>query len=113
MTRRLLGVILCVLLLSAATFDTYAETVQSSFSAIFEFETSFISLDSLDDFSDSTFPGRTMEWSPREKVNAKLMLATTPRKIRFSPARAESCEVGANSRQAFLDLFRFQEVYRI
>ncbi len=113
MARRVLAALLCALLLSAASFDFFAEASQKSFSAILEFETSFISLDSLDDATDGGFPTRTVAWSPREKIIAKLMLDTTARRIKFAPAAMADCVGTANSRQTFQDLFRFQEVYRI
>ena len=113
MTRRLLGALICALLLSAATFDAYSEAAQTTFSTIFEFETSFISLDSLDDFGDSSFPGRSLDWSPREKVVAKLMLGTALRRIKLAPAAVPDGENVVHSRETFRDLFRFQEVYRI
>jgi hypothetical protein len=113
MGTRVLATLLCALLLSAASFDFFAEASQKRFSAIFEFETSFISLDSLDDATEGGFPGRTVAWSPREKIIAKLMLGTTPRRIKFVPAAMADCVGIASSRQTFQDLLRFQEVYRI
>ncbi len=113
MVRRFLGALMCALLLGAATFDTFAETAQGSFAAVFEFETSFISRDSLDDSGDNGFPSRSINWSPRQKVIAKLMLDTTQRTIRFAPAKMADCDGVASSRQIFRDLFRFKEVYRI
>ena len=113
MPRRVFGALLCALLLSAASFDFFAEASQKSFSSIFEFETSYISLDSLDDAAEGGLPGRTVAWSPRERIIAKLMLGTAPRRIKFVPGAMTDCVAPASSRQAFQDLSRFQEVCRI
>ncbi|MGE5218182.1 MAG: hypothetical protein ACM3SP_14365, partial [Chloroflexota bacterium] len=77
------------------------------------FETSFLSLDSLDDFGDNSFPSRSLDWSPREKVGAKLMPGAIPRKIKFAPTAVINGDGLVYDREAFRDLFRFQEVYRI
>lgn len=113
MARRALIAVLCALLLCAASFDTFAAAGQKGFPAKLQLEVSFISLDSLDDSNDSGFPNRTVEWSPRAKIVAKLMLGSIPRRIKLAPQPMALCQPTAHSRQALQDLFRFQQVYRI
>jgi hypothetical protein len=113
MAGRLLGALLCAFLLCAASFDVYAAAAQKNFSAILEFETSFTSLDSLDDFNEGGFPGRTVDWSSRAKSVAKWMLGSIPRRSKLAPPTIALCKQASHSRQAFQDLYRFQEVCRI
>lgn len=113
MARRVLGVLLCGLLLSAANFDFLAEASQKNVAPILEFETSLISPDVLDDSTEGRLPSRTVAWSRREKIVAQWILDTTPCRIKFAPVAIRNSDGIGNFRQTFQDLFRFQEVCRI
>lgn len=113
MSRRLIGVGLCVLLIAVSTIDTYGRAAQKNITFKLELETSYFSLDSLDDFSDSTRPSRTINWSPREKVTTKLILGAKVRRISFTPPAFVLYEGAGQSRPITQDIFRFQEVFRI
>ncbi|MGH7853319.1 MAG: hypothetical protein ACREP3_07745 [Candidatus Binatia bacterium] len=96
-----------------STFDAYAEATQKNFSYTLEFETSYFSLDLLDDFSDGIPPTRTINWSSREKVTANFVLGAKVRRVRFAPPPLISFEQATQPRPTSQDIFRFQEVYRI
>ena len=113
MTRRWIGALLCALLVGVSTLDAYAEATQKNFSFQLDIETSYFSLDLLDDFGDTTLPMRTISWSSREKVTGNFMLGAKVRRIRFVPPPLISFEPATQPRLASQDIFRFQEVYRI
>ena len=113
MARRVLGLFLCGLLLSAASFDFLADASQKNAAAMFEFETSWIAPEVLDDSTEGRLPSHTVAWSRREKIVAQWIPDTTPRRIKFSPAAIRNSGGIANFRQTFQDLFHFQEVCRI
>jgi hypothetical protein len=96
-----------------STLDAYAEATQKNFSFQLDIETSYFSLDLLDDFGDTTLPMRTISWSSREKVTGNFMLGAKVRRIRFVPPPLISFEPATQPRLASQDIFRFQEVYRI
>jgi hypothetical protein len=113
MMRRLLGALLCFLVISAATFDVYADAARKDISITLQFEPSYTSLDPVEDTGDPGYPDGIVNWSPREKILTKLILATGPRKIRFTPPPMLSRERFAHSRQTTQEILRYQEVYRI
>jgi hypothetical protein len=113
MTRRWLGALLCALLIGVSTFDAYAEATKKHFSFTLDIETSFFSLDLLDDFNDGAQPTRTINWSARDKVNGNFILGAKVRRIRFAPPPLISFEQATQPRPPSQDIFRFQEVYRI
>ena len=113
MARRWIGALLCALLIGVSTFDAYTEATQKNFSYTLEFETSYFSLDLLDDFSDGIPPTRTINWSSREKVTGTFVLGAKVRRVRFTPPPLISFEQATQPRLTTLDIFRFQEVYRI
>ena len=113
MARRWLGVLLCALLLAVSTFDAYAEATQKHFTFTLDIETSYFSLDLLDDFSDGAQPTRTINWSARDKVTGNFMLGAKVRRVKFAPPPLIFFEQAAQSRLTSQDIIRFQEVYRI
>jgi hypothetical protein len=78
-----------------------------------DLETSYFSLDLLDDFSDAGMPVPTTKWSAREKFSGKMLLLAKVRRIRFSPPPLLTLELIAYSQPPIRDVFRFQEVFRI
>ena len=113
MTRRWLGALLCVLLIGVSTSDAYSEAAQKNFSFTLDIETSYFSLDVLDDSNDAVPPGRAVSWSPREKVTGKLILGAKVRRVRFTAPPPVFFEKAAHPRPISQDVFRFQEVFRI
>ncbi|HKY07039.1 MAG TPA: hypothetical protein VJQ55_02310 [Candidatus Binatia bacterium] len=113
MTRRWIGALLCALLIGVSTYDAYSEVTQKHFSYTLKFETSFFSLDLLDDFNDGVPHARTINWSLREKVTGNFILAAKVRRVRFTPPPLMSFEHSSQLRFTSQDIFRFQEVYRI
>jgi hypothetical protein len=112
MARRCLGILFCALLLGVSTSDAYTEATQKNFTFTLKIETSYFSLDLLDDFSDGAQPARTINWSARDKVTGNFMLGAKVRRIKFAPPPLIFFEQAA-SRLTSQDIFRFQEVYRI
>lgn len=112
MARRWIGALLCALLMGVSTFDAYTETTHN-FSYTLEFETSYFSLDLLDDFNDGVPPTRTINWSSREKVTGNFVLGAKVRRVRFVPPPLISFEQATQPRLTSQDIFLFQEVYRI
>jgi hypothetical protein len=113
MIRRLIGALLCVLLFGAATFDVYADVAKKDVSITLQFETSYFSLDPIDDANDTPYPDGIVSWSLREKVVTKLLLSSPLRKIRLTMPALLPCERLSQSRLMHQDPFRYQEVYRI
>ena len=113
MTRRWIGTLLCALLIGVSTFDAYTEVTQKSFTYTLEFETSYFSLDLLDDFSDAVPPARTINWSAREKATGNFVLGAKVRRVRFAPPPLVPFEQATQPRLTIQDIIRFQEVYRI
>jgi hypothetical protein len=113
MARRWLGVLLCAVLIGVSTFDAYAEATQKNYSVTLQLETSYVSIDLLDDFGDQGYPGRTISWSSREKVTGNFMLGAKVRRVKFVPPPLILFEQASHPRLTSQDIFRFQEVYRI
>jgi len=113
MVRRWIGALLCALLIAVSTFDAYAEATHKNFSYTLKFETSYFSLDLLDDFNDGIPPTHTIDWSSREKVTGNFVLGAKVRRVRLVPPPLLSFEQATQPRQTSQDIFRFQEVYRI
>jgi hypothetical protein len=113
MSRRLVGVFVCLLLVVLSTVDTYGRVAHKKISFPLEIETSYFSLDLLDDFGDATQPGLTINWSAREKVTGKLILGMKVRRVILAPPPLVLYELPAQSRLLIHDIFRFQEVFRI
>jgi hypothetical protein len=113
MKRRWLGVLLCALLIGVSTSDAYVEASQKNFPLTLNFETSYFSLDTLDDSNDTVPTGRAVSWSPREKVTGKLILGAKVRRVRFTPPPSVCFEKAAHPGPISQDVFRFQEVFRI
>jgi hypothetical protein len=113
MSRRLLGVLLCAVLVGVSAFGAYADATKKNFTFTLNIETSYFSLDSLDDFSDTSHPARAINWSSRDKVTGKFMLGAKVRRIKFTPPALILCAHAPQARPASQDIFRFQEVFRI
>ena len=113
MKRRWLGALLCALLIGVSTSDAYAEASQKNFHFTLNIETSYFSLDALDDSNDTVPAGRAVSWSSREKITAKLILGAKVRRVRFTPPPPTFFESAAHPRTISQDVFRFQEVFRI
>ena len=113
MIRRLTGALLCVLLFGAATFDVYAGVAKKDVSVTLQFETSYLSLDPIDDASDTPYPDGIVSWFLREKVVAKLLLGGPLCKVRLPLPATLPYEPLSQSRLIYQDLLRYQEVYRI
>ena len=113
MARRWIGAFLCALLMAVSTFDAYTEATKKQVSFKLEVETSFFSLDLLDDFNDGAQPPRPISWSARDKVTANFILGAKVRRVRFSPPPLLAFEQATQPRPTSQDIFRFQEVYRI
>ena len=94
MARRWIGALLCALLIGVSTFDAYTEATQN-FSYTLEFETSYFSLDLLDDFNDGVPFTRTINWSSREKVTGNFVLGAKVRRVRFVPPARRSTRASA------------------
>jgi hypothetical protein len=114
MAKRWLGALLCALLFAVSSLDAYSETTTKKIPSFkLEIETSFFSLDLLDDFNDGAHPARAISWSPRDKVTGNFILGAKVRRIRFAPPPLISFEQATQPRLTSQDIFRFQEVYRI
>ena len=113
MAKRCLGTLLCALLIAVSTFDAYSEATQKNFPFTLHFETSYFSLDLLDEFGDGPQPTRTINWSARDKGTGNFILGAKVRRVRFAPPPLVSLEPATQPRLANQDIFRFQEVYRI
>ena len=113
MVKRVLGALLCALLIGASTFDAFAEVMQRNFPFTLKIETSYFSIDALDDFSDGSHPARSIDWSSREKITGNFTLGAKVRRVKFTPPPLAFFEQAAHPRIASQDIFRFQEVYRI
>jgi hypothetical protein len=113
MLRRLLGALLCFLVIIAATFDVYADVSKKDFSITLHFEPSYTSLDPVEDAGDTGYPDGIVNWSPRERIVTKLILSSCLCKVPFAPPPVMACDRLANSRLASQDILRYQEVCRI
>lgn len=113
MGRRLIGVSACLLLIVVSTIQLYGQVAHKKIVFPLEIETSYFSLDLLDDFNDASRPGPTVKWSPREKVGGKLIVGEKVRRVRFMPPPIVLYEQPAQTRPVAQDIFRFQEVFRI
>jgi hypothetical protein len=113
MIRRLIGALLCFVMMSAAVSSAYADAVKKDGSFELRFETSYVSLDPLDDFSDAPYPDGIIGWSPRGNSIIKLLLSSSIRKVRFTPPAIVFFERPAHSGLTSQDLFRYEKVYRI
>src|SRR6185503_266720 len=111
MARRWLGILLCALLIGVSTFDAYAGATQKNFSFILNIETSYFSLDALDDSNDMAPASHAVSWSPREKVSGKLIFGAKVRRVRFTPPPRLFYEKAAHPQPISQDVFRFQEVF--
>ena len=113
MVRRVLGILLCLLMISAATSELYGQAVKKVFPIELRFEASYFTLDPVDDLNDTPYPDGIASWSPRGNTIIKLMLSASVRKFRFLPPTTVLVERPARSRLTSQDLFRLEEVYRI
>jgi hypothetical protein len=113
MIRRLTGALLCFVMISAAVSSAYAEAVKKDGSFQLRFETSYVSLDPLDDFSDAPYPDGIISSSPRGNSIIKIPLGSVIRKVRFTPPAIVFFERPSHSALTSQDLFRFEKVYRI
>jgi hypothetical protein len=113
MGRRLLGALLCALLIGVSASAAYAEAGKKNFTITLEIETSYFSLDLMDDVSDSALPSQTINWSSREKSATNFFLGAKVRRVKFTPPPMMLFEQTAQPRPTSQDIFRFQEVYRI
>jgi len=113
MVRRVLGIILCLLMIGAATSELYGQAVKKVFPIELRFEASYFTVDPIDDLNDTPYPDGIASWSPRGNTLIKLMLSASVRKFRFLPPTNVSFERPAHSRLISQDLFRLEEVYHI
>ena len=113
MARRILAGLLCALLFGVGTSAAYDEVAQKHFTFVLEIETSYFSLDSFDDGSDTLPRGPGINWSSREKGSSNFVLGVKVRRIKFAPPAMTLCEQAAQPRPAGHDILRFQEVFRI
>jgi hypothetical protein len=113
MVRRLIGALLCFAIISAAVSSVYAEAAKKEGSFELRFETSFVSLDPLDDSSDAPYPEGIVSASPRGNGVMKLTPGYAVRKLRFTPPPLVFFERSAHSGLISQDLFRYEKVYRI
>lgn len=113
MIRRLLGALLCLVLIGVSSSAAYADATKKNYTFTLEIETSYFSLDSMDDVSDAAPPSQQINWSLREKSASNFLLGPKVRKIKFTPPSMMLFEQTAQPRPASQDIFRFQEVYRI
>jgi hypothetical protein len=111
MIRRLIGALLCFVMMTAVLSSAYAEAVKMDGSFDLRFETSYVALDPLDDSNDAPYPDGIISYSPRGNAVVKLTLAI--RKIRFTPPAVVFFERPAHSGLTSQDLFRYEKVYRI
>jgi hypothetical protein len=113
MLRRLLGALLCFLVMTAATFDVYADVSKKDFSITLQFEASYTSLDPVEDAGDTGYPDGIVSWSPREKIVTKFILSSCLYQVPFAPPPMIARKRLAHSRWAGQDILRYQEVCRI
>ena len=113
MVRRLLGLLLSVLVLSAATSEFYNVSDKNVLPISLRFEASYVGLDPGDDLGDTPYPDGIFGWSPRGNAIIKLMLSESVRTFRFLPPTPVIVERPTRSRLSNQDLFRLEEVYRI
>jgi len=113
MSRRLIGIFVGLLLIAVSAIDVYARVARKSIAFPLQIETSYFSLDAMDDFGDAARPGRTINWSAREKVTGKLVLGAKVRRVTLTPPPIVFYERPGPLRLISQDIFRFQEVFRI
>jgi hypothetical protein len=111
MPRRLLGVILCLFVISASATASYASFSALDCAIAIQLEPSFFSSDSFDDGVDTGYPNGLINRSVREKP-LKLPLGFKIRISRFTTPALPMLHVGqpVSSQQ---ELYRYQEVFRI
>lgn len=113
MTRRLTAILACLLLVVVSTIQLYGGVAHKKIVFPLDIETSYFSLDLLDDFADASHPTPLFKWSAREKVVGKLIFGEKVRRIRFIAPPSILYEQPAQTRPMMQDIFRFQEVFRI
>lgn len=113
MIRRLTGALLCFVMMSAAVSSAYADALNKDSSLQLRFEISYVSMDPLDDASDTPYPDGIISWSPRGNSILKLLLGSSVRKVRLTAPAIVVFERPAHSALTSQDLFRFEKVFRI
>jgi hypothetical protein len=111
--RRLLGAILCVLLISAGATAAHAAFSNLNCGVTIYLPPSFFSLDIFDDFADTGYPDGVVNRSAREKVPLKLSLLF---KLKVAKVTSPALLTPQTLPQAFSsqqELYRYQEVFRI
>ncbi len=112
MVRHLLGALLCVILVSAASANAYSDSLKNNFSSALKIETSYVAPDSSDDLDDVPYPDG-LSGTTRGSVIAKVALGFVLRKFRFAEPAALSCERAGYGLLIRQDILRFQQVFRI
>lgn len=113
MSRRLIGVLACLLLVVVSTIQLYGRVADRKIFFPLEIETSYFSLELLDDFADAARRGPGVKWSAREKLAGKLIIGEKVRRVRLLYPSALLYEPPGQARPVAQDVFRFQEVFRI
>lgn len=113
MVRRILGFLLCLLVITAATSDFYNLADKNTLPLELQFEASYVALDSPDDFGDTPYPAGIVNGPARSNSVIKLLLSASVRKFRFVPRATPSFERPIHSRLTSQDLFRLEKVFRI
>lgn len=113
MLRRFLGLLIGLLMISAAASEFHNLANKNVLPMQLRFETSYVALDWFDDFGDTPYPAGIVNGSPRGNTIIKLMLSATVRTFRFQPRMAVLFERPAHSRLTSQDLFRLEKVFRI
>ena len=112
MIRHLFGVLLCVMLISAAAANAYSDSLKSDFSTTLTIETSYVSPDSSNDIGDLPYPDGLTS-TTRGSVIAKIALGCAVGKFYFPPPAEVTCERAGYGLSISQDILSFQQVYRI
>jgi len=104
---------MCVFLIGAGVWSSYADASRKEGSVQLRFETSYVSTYPFDDIDDTPYRGGIVGTSPRGSSIVKLTAVPAPRRARFTPPIFAHFQRAAHSLLSSQDLFRLSKVYRI
>lgn len=113
MRRRVIGAILCLIVIASNAAAIYAEASDQDLLATLHLEVSYFSLDTTDDFADVVYPDGIVNGSPQRKIVPELSLGF---KVRIGNLIAKTSWTPQRSVPRFpphQHLYRYQEVFRI
>ncbi|HEX7233124.1 MAG TPA: hypothetical protein VF452_22260 [Candidatus Binatia bacterium] len=111
MLQRLLGAWLVLLLGGAAGWNVNPDALKDSLKL--HLESSYVSLDPVEDTGDTSQPYVNSNWSSHEKIAPKLILGPLARIVRSIQAPVLCREPSVISRVTHQNKFQYHEVWRI